>query len=151
MGLLKSELTAQLDDVTRVASETLALYEDFETRVESRELKTLLQVQWSKQRRFLEDIATFRRRHGALPKAGDPEHSHLEAAAAHLRARFLPGDTDFRYVESVLDACSELDAEIDEALGAGPTPELEAMLERFKDDNAEFERGLRTVAAALTK
>jgi hypothetical protein len=148
MSLLKDELTAQLDDVTRSASETLEFYADVVPQLESAELARLLESRCAAQRLLLERIAAYRRARGELPEAGDPERSHLGAAAAHLRARVLPGNATMHYAESVLEAAAKLGVEIDEALAAGPDEVLRAMLESFKGANAGFEQQVRDIAGA---
>jgi hypothetical protein len=146
MSLFKDELTAQLDDVTRAASESLEFYADLAPQLESTELARLLDAQCAAQRRLLERIAAYRRNRGEPPEVGDPERSYLGAAAAHLRAHVLPGSPAVRYAESILDAAAKLGIEIDEALGAGPDSPLRAMLEAFKRENGDFERQVRAGA-----
>jgi hypothetical protein len=151
MSLLKDPLTAQLDDVTRTAAETLEFYADLAAQVESAELASVLHSRCSAQRRLLERIAAYRRQRGDLPETGDPERSYLGAAAAHLRAHVLPGSPAVRYAESVLDAAVKLGTEIDEALAAGPDAALRTMLETFKRENGDFERQVRAAAGIETR
>lgn len=146
MSLFKDELTAQLDDVTRVASETLGLYADLALQLDSPALRRLLETRCDEQRRLLERIAAYRRNRGELPEVGDPERSYLGAAAAHLRAHVLPGRPAVRYAESLLDAAAKLGVEIDEALAAGPDEPLREMLETFKRENGDFEAQVRDAA-----
>jgi hypothetical protein len=147
MSLFKDDLTAQLDDVTRAASEALELYADLAPQLESTELARVLDARCAAQRRLLERIAAYRRERGELPEAGDPERSYLGAAAAHLRARVLPGSTAVHYAESVLDAAVKLGTEIDEALAAEPDEALRTLLETFKRENGDFEQRVRDAAA----
>jgi hypothetical protein len=150
MTLFKDELTAQLDDMTRAAGETLELYADLAPQLDSPALRQLLETHCDAQRRLLERIAAYRRDRGELPEAGDPERSYLGAAAARLRAHVLPGSPAVHYGESILDAAGKLGIEIDEALAAGPDEPLREMLETFKRENGDFETRVRRAAGIGT-
>ncbi|HEU4618179.1 MAG TPA: hypothetical protein VFV10_09060 [Gammaproteobacteria bacterium] len=145
MSLIKNELSAQLDDVTRVASETLELFADLAAGVEPPELARLLDRQSKTLRRLVDEISEHRRRRGELPEAGDPERAHLRAAAARLRASVLPGRAAASYAESILDAAATLRAEIEEALAAGPDDRLRALLEDMKRETDDFEQDVRSL------
>lgn len=144
MSLLKDETTVRLDDVNRAGMEALELFEDLGEGIEDAALRTVVSAHAEAQRRLLERITALRRARGEMPQAADPERSHLEAAGAQLRAALLPGETSDRYVGSLLDAASHVEAAVDAALTLELDRELRTLLEACRSDNHRFRAALRT-------
>ncbi len=144
--MLKGELTARLDEVTRAAENALTLTEDLAPRLESPSLAERAREGRAVLQRSLEAVETERRRRGALPEAGEPERTHLEAVTLEVRAAFGRGPAGRHEARALIAAAGSVREAIAAALAASPDVALMERLEALEAACRAFERSLGPAA-----
>jgi hypothetical protein len=143
---VKDETTLGLDLFTVAADEAIAFSQRLLEQIASPALHAQVAAHLDTQAALLSRLTTARRRHGALPQIGDPEHVEIGALLSRLRA-FVDEDPQSRAIDAIHDAISDASAKADGALALNLSDDVHAALRSYAASAHELLDALQATGA----
>lgn len=121
-GFLKDDLTVALDEVDRIASRIITIYDDLSAIASDPGVSRRLSERGEAHRRALVAFNRARRDAGQVPEVGDPERAHLQSLWLALKSAVAGEHSE----ERLQTALAELDDQLHTAIRAVRELEPEA-------------------------
>lgn len=136
-GFLKDDLTVALDEVDRIASRIVTIYEDLSVIASDPGVSRRLSERGEAHRRALVGFNRARSAAGQIPEVGDPERAHLQSLWLALKSAVAGEHSEERLQSALAELDDQLCAAIQTARAFEPPAAVGNALE---DLTAQLQR-----------
>lgn len=134
-GFIKDDLTVALDEVDRIASRIITIFDDLSAIASAPSVAERLRERAEAHRRALVRFNLARRSAGHTPEVADPERAHLQSLWLALKSAVAGEHSEDSLQESLAELDAQLRETVDAAVGLHPEPDILAALQDLRAES----------------